>query len=240
MPSSGKDYQKSYQLQDRFLQWWATLALPFYLSGGTALGRYYLGHRYSEDLDFFVNADPGYPSHISYLYQEMGAHFDLDPAQFLFTNDYTRFFIRDQEAFLKIELVNDVAYRSGAPFHMPFGLLDTPANILSNKLSALMGRDEPKDLFDIVQLAAHYDFSWMEVFLEAKKKAVLNEIELEARLIRFPIESLENADWMMRPIDWVLFRDQVGKIADDFLLGRDNSLGNGKTRLAEARPLQVK
>ncbi|MCD4795127.1 MAG: nucleotidyl transferase AbiEii/AbiGii toxin family protein [Bacteroidales bacterium] len=29
--------------------------MPFYLTGGTALVRFYLNHRYSEDLDFFVN-----------------------------------------------------------------------------------------------------------------------------------------------------------------------------------------
>jgi len=27
----------------------------FYLTGGTALGRHYLKHRYSDDLDLFVN-----------------------------------------------------------------------------------------------------------------------------------------------------------------------------------------
>ena len=58
MLSSGKDYRKLYRLQDKFLNWWTNLGLPFYLTGGTALGRYYLEHRSSEDLDFFVNADP--------------------------------------------------------------------------------------------------------------------------------------------------------------------------------------
>ncbi|WP_413884945.1 nucleotidyl transferase AbiEii/AbiGii toxin family protein [Candidatus Desulfatibia sp.] len=30
---------------------------PFYLTGGTVLSRCYFHHRYSEDLDFFVNSD---------------------------------------------------------------------------------------------------------------------------------------------------------------------------------------
>ena len=53
-----KDYSKLYLLQDKFLSWWVALDLPFYLTGGTALGRFYLNHRYSEDLDFFVNNEP--------------------------------------------------------------------------------------------------------------------------------------------------------------------------------------
>ncbi|MDR1421550.1 MAG: nucleotidyl transferase AbiEii/AbiGii toxin family protein, partial [Coriobacteriales bacterium] len=28
---------------------------PFYLTGGTALSRIYYAHRFSDDLDFFVN-----------------------------------------------------------------------------------------------------------------------------------------------------------------------------------------
>ena len=59
-----KDYKLLYLLQNRFLDWWAQFELPFYLTGGTALGRFYLNHRYSEDLDFFVNADPEFSKHI--------------------------------------------------------------------------------------------------------------------------------------------------------------------------------
>jgi len=51
------DIEKLYLLQDKFLIFWKTLKLPFYLTGGTALGRFYLNHRYSEDLVFFVNQD---------------------------------------------------------------------------------------------------------------------------------------------------------------------------------------
>jgi predicted nucleotidyltransferase component of viral defense system len=55
MSLSKKDYNKLYLIQDKFLTWWKTLDLPFYLTGGTALGRFYLNHRYSEDLDFFTD-----------------------------------------------------------------------------------------------------------------------------------------------------------------------------------------
>ena len=33
------------------------LHTPFYLTSGTAISRAYFNHRYSDDLDFFVNAD---------------------------------------------------------------------------------------------------------------------------------------------------------------------------------------
>ncbi|MFH1146292.1 MAG: nucleotidyl transferase AbiEii/AbiGii toxin family protein [Pseudomonadota bacterium] len=36
------------------------MALPFYLTGGTALSRHYFAHRYSDNLDLFVNKDPDF------------------------------------------------------------------------------------------------------------------------------------------------------------------------------------
>lgn len=40
---------------DKILELVGKADTAFYLTGGTALGRFYLNHRYSDDLDFFVN-----------------------------------------------------------------------------------------------------------------------------------------------------------------------------------------
>ena len=210
--------------------------LPFYLTGGTALGRYYLGHRYSEDLDFFVNADPRYNDYISILNKEIKKSFDLNIEHCLYSDDFTRLFINDEEGFLKIEFVNEVPYRAGNPVRMNFGLLDTPLNILSNKLTALVGRDEPKDLYDIIHIALNYSFNWTEVFHDAKKKAALNEIDIEERFSHFPLHSFEHVDWMITPPEPDKLANLLKKVADDFLFGKLNSLGAGRPILKEATP----
>ena len=52
-----KDFytQYLYPLQDQVLERINKLETGFYLTGGTAASRGYLQHRYSDDLDFFVN-----------------------------------------------------------------------------------------------------------------------------------------------------------------------------------------
>jgi predicted nucleotidyltransferase component of viral defense system len=45
-----------YPLQDKTIP--AFKDSPFYLTGGTALSRGYYNHRYSDDLDYFVNFHP--------------------------------------------------------------------------------------------------------------------------------------------------------------------------------------
>lgn len=47
-----------YPLQDRITPLFKDS--PFYLTGGTALSRGYYNHRYSDDLDYFVNDHPDF------------------------------------------------------------------------------------------------------------------------------------------------------------------------------------
>ena len=52
------------------------LKSSFYLTGGTALAAYYLQHRYSEDLDFFTDAQeavPGVAAIMSDIARDLGA-----------------------------------------------------------------------------------------------------------------------------------------------------------------------
>ena len=234
MNSSKKDYRKLYQLQDKFLKWWISLDLPFYLTGGTALGRFYLNHRFSEDLDFFVNADPQYVNYVAALKDKIGTRFAVNISQSLFSEDFTRLFIEDDHYLLKIELVNDVGYHAGNTINTGFGKIDTPLNILSNKLTALVGRDEPKDIYDILSIALNYSFNWQDIFHHSKQKSVINELDVELRLVSFPVEWLENVNWLIGPLERNTTKSHLRQIADDFFLGRINSLGINKIPIEKA------
>lgn len=66
MPMQNDYYQNIlYPLQDKVLGIIGKLPVDFYLTGGTALSRAYLQHRYSDDLDFFVNNAPDFKKQVS-------------------------------------------------------------------------------------------------------------------------------------------------------------------------------
>ena len=121
MNLSGTDFNKLYRLQDKFLTWWHSRGYPFYLKGGTALGRFYLNHRFSEDLDFFLNGDTRYPKYIEEIKNKITSHFAVNINQSLFAEDYTRFFITEEGISLKVELINDVTYYAGKPAVYRYG-----------------------------------------------------------------------------------------------------------------------
>lgn len=192
------------------------------------------GSSFSEDLDFFVNADPQYLNYISVLNNKIKSAFSVDIQQSLFSDDFTRFFITEKETSLKIELVNDVKYHVGDSKTYPFGKIDTPANILANKLTALVGRDEPKDVFDIICLSLNYSFNWQDIFFHAKEKAIINELDVEQRLVTFPVKWLTRVKWLNAPLDINLTQNYLHQIADDFFLGKNNSLGKDRTPIENA------
>ena len=230
-----KDYTKLYQLQDKFLKFWETINTPFYLTGGTALGRFYLEHRYSEDLDFFVNSDNDYKKHINTIYQAISKVFSLDVENNLFYDDFTRLFIIDNDISLKLEFVNDIPYRTDNTNSIFFGKIDTPINILSNKLAALINRDEPKDIFDIIHISLNYNFNWAKIFIEVKHKEIINEIDVEQKINSFPVALFDNVDWFIKKPDNAIFSGYVKQISDDFITGSNNSICKTNVRIEDAK-----
>jgi hypothetical protein len=235
MSMSGKDYRKLYLLQDKIFQALKPVLGSFYLTGGTALGRYYLNHRFSEDLDFFLNKSDTFHSEVKSIEKVLDRRFSLLRSQSIVYEDYVRYYIEDEGMTLKIEFVNDIDYRCGVPNIYQYGFIDTPLNILTNKLTAIVGRDEPKDVFDICILAQNFMFNWLEVFGEAKNKAIINEIDVEQRIKSFPVLLFEKVDWHILPVDIGAINAAMQTIADDFLLGSDNSLGTNKPSIKGAK-----
>jgi len=231
---SEKDYRRLYRTQDKVLQVLKPVLGSFYLTGGTALGRFYLNHRFSEDLDFFMNKSDTFHALIKNIEIVLVKQFSLLKDQSIIYEDFIRFYIEDVEGVLKVEFVNDIAYRCGVPNTYKYGFIDTPLNILTNKLTALVSRDEPKDIFDVCVLSQNYRFNWMEVFGEAKNKAIINEIDVEQRIKSFPVNLFQKADWHILPVDIDLLGSAIDTIANDFLLGSYNSLGADKPSILDA------
>ena len=212
-----------YPVQDRALSLIAEVPTDFYLTGGTALSRFMLGHRYSDDLDFFGNRLNDFQQQVDAFFKALQTSFSsvvIDNRQ----DSYVRLKIYDA-AELKIELVNDVGFRVGSPAVASPGFkIDTWENILSNKLTALQRR-AGKDFVDILFLSLKYSFNWETIVDYARQKdAWISEITISEYLLGF------NPDLLAE----VKFPDgfDSGKISSNFfktlaresLHGFDNSL----------------
>ena len=169
-----RDWTAIYALQDWVLERMAAVEQGFYLTGGTALGRGYSGHRHSEDLDLFVNDAADFALWRDRCLDALrrGAHeagFQLDIV--LREARFGRAVVLGAEP-LRLEFVNDVPCRVGEPWvHPSLGRLDTRENILANKVSALVDRGAPKDLADIFWLCCRDGLDILDAVRDARGKA---------------------------------------------------------------------
>lgn len=230
-------YPELYRIQDKVFATLQGHQGPLYLTGETALSRFYLQHRYSEDLDFFANNDAFFVPQILNIRKLLNDSFRLMNDKSIQSETFLRFWIEDQGQELKIEFVNDVAFRWGDSLFSSGISLDNVGNILANKLTALVGRDEPKDVFDIVSIAREYSFSWPEVFEKAYNKAIISEPDIVMRLRTFPPEMVMAQRWLSSELNLKEFKANLNNVCNDFLLARDNSLGKFKKHITKAKPL---
>lgn len=198
-----RDWDTLYDMQDQAISGMNKIEQGFYLTGGTALSRGYYHHRRSEDLDFFVNDSPLFGLWRDRCFaamEEISAHAGWHAERMLTDERFGRFIIHGPET-LKVEFVNDVPSRVGSPERRPvLGMLDTKENILANKITALVGREEPKDAADVYWLCCEDTLNIMDALTEASGKAAGIFPPLVAReLDKWRKAGLPDVIWLNRP-----------------------------------------
>ena len=103
-----------YPMQDRVLARLGPIETGFYLTGGTAASRGYLHHRFSDDLDFFVNDDDRFRLWAQRVVQAL-ARSDNDWHVEVVHQEarFVRVTVTEADLVLKIEMVNDVPAHVG-------------------------------------------------------------------------------------------------------------------------------
>ena len=211
-----------YPFQDKVLKIVEKLKLDFYLTGGTALGRCYLNHRYSDDLDFFVNNHKEFKKQGNSAIKALKEQWPCNVATS--SDTFIRIFVEQEVKSLKLDFVNDLPSHFGELQHSSiFHRIDSWRNILSNKICAL-SRFEAKDIVDIVFIARHYSFEWETILNEAKEKDLwADPIEICRIINQFPINQLKTIKWINK-VTIEDLKNQIATIHDDIFTGAKNSL----------------
>jgi Nucleotidyl transferase AbiEii toxin, Type IV TA system len=209
---------KLYPLQDKVLALVDKNSKVFYLTGGTALHRFYNGFRYSDDLDFFtLRGIKNFREHVGFLlskFSDAGLTVKADAL----ADSFARITFSDGKASLKVDFVNDPVFRWGKVKRFkPFSRVDNEINILSNKITAIT-RYEVKDIVDIGFIAGHQRVVWQEVINIASKKSPVDPLEVGRIISNMPEEELKSIEWSKR-IDLNTFYRDLQVIARKIVTG---------------------
>lgn len=142
-------------LQRQILELLADLQPPFVLVGGGAIAGFYFGHRRTRDLDLYWRARPllgELPREI----QRRLAGADLVVESLQTAPLFHRFSVEGAGERCVLDLVAEPASFSQSPTEVTLGsariLVEAPLALLAEKLCALLGRAEPRDLDDVGRL----------------------------------------------------------------------------------------
>lgn len=205
-----------YPFQDDVLRLISSLGTGFYLTGGTAASRAYLQHRFSEDLDFFVNYNNQFSQWTGEIILALSQCRTWQTDVLLRQSSFVRVMLSQANVTLKLEFVNDVPFRVGKVITDPvLGKVDTAENILANKVNAVLDREEPKDLADIWGFCTKMGLSIHQAIVGAQGKAAgIFALDLARTLL-----SATEADWKL--IRWLNPPDSAQFVADLHRIGEE-------------------
>lgn len=173
-------FENLYNLQNNILEIVKSNYLNLYLTGGTALHRfYYKNLRYSEDLDFF-SIDGKIDNSFEIILQNNHINYTIESN----SNNFKRFVVEKQ---LKIDIANDETPHLD-DFIVKDGIcLDNKDNILSNKFSAILSRSEPRDVYDIYILLKYNNIDKGKIIKSVKEKTADSIDAIFKMLQTFPM-----------------------------------------------------
>ena len=176
----------------------------YYLTGGTALAGYYLGHRISDDLDFFCleEADRMFLHEFA---EELRKKLNAATVRYERIYDRSQFFFVCEDEELKIEFTKYPFPQLEAPVLRDGIKVDSLRDIAANKLMAMLDRFEPKDFVDLYFLLQNRVFSDVRRDAEEKFKTKIGSLFLGTELLK--ARRIEGLPRMIQPLKVEELRD---------------------------------
>lgn len=157
-----------YPLQDRILAVAAAYGDALVLTGGTALARLYLHHRYSDDIDLFTLQGHAGTLARDFANELESNGFVVEPVTEAAA--FMRMWVGDGDHRVQVDVAPD-AHRVEAPAPSELRVYaHTLRDIAANKIGAFEDRSEVKDAVDLYHLTRQ--FSWRQLFDDAETKRV--------------------------------------------------------------------
>ncbi len=138
-------------LQNDFLREFFGRESRFYLTGGAALVGFYLGHRETNDLNLFTLENEIENGFV--IVRDAARNLGATVEAIQTAPDFRRLLIRRGDEAVVVDLAREYVFQLEAEKREIGGIrVDSPEEILANKLCALLSRSEIRDLVDVREL----------------------------------------------------------------------------------------
>jgi len=201
----------------------------FYLTGGTALAEFFLGHRLSFDLDLFTTEEAlivPFSHRLESVYLEQGWKVDV-VRRF---SSYVEIVLGAEGDELRLDLALDSPFRFAPPVRSEYGVwVNDYEDLEAEKVLAYYGRAEPRDAVDLYFLLQEEDPERL-MALAAQKDPGFDRYWFAVALNRaqqFPDELERWPVKMLKPFEpkrlKTLFQSLALQIMEEITGGKDDA-----------------
>lgn len=141
----------------------------FYLTGGTALAGFYLGHRYSEDLDFFSFEEVD-PIGVEVFLKTHKSEIGFDSFEYQQSLNRNLYFLQFGEEELKMEFTYFPFTQIEKPMEEQGLRIDSRQDIAVNKLFTIYQRSAARDYIDLYLLCKKEGYAIKDLLSKARVK----------------------------------------------------------------------
>ena len=143
----------------------------FFLTGGTALAAFYLGHRRSEDLDFFTLQSLD-TLRLNWIIETILKKTSSRIERQLKTPQYWELYLKNttEDWIQRIDFVQEQPIVFGKQKIIDTVVVDNLENMATNKILSIYGRLEPKDYLDLYWIFKEVNLDILKLFEKTKKK----------------------------------------------------------------------
>ncbi len=209
-----------YQTEILKLFFGTSFSKQFFLTGGTALAAFYLGHRDSKDLDFFSLEQ--YDSlQMEAVLRDLGERLHCKIMTKVTSRTYNEIYLENQEKgwVQRIDIVQEQPRRFGDVVDIDGVRVDSLENIGSNKVLTIFGRLEIKDYIDLYAIVTKTNHMFDELFALAKQKDLgLNEFHFANIVANAGIEQIVTWPRLKTNIDKQAMYDFYVTLVGDLLM----------------------
>ncbi|MBI2591853.1 MAG: nucleotidyl transferase AbiEii/AbiGii toxin family protein [Candidatus Brennerbacteria bacterium] len=188
------------------------LLTDFYLSGGTALSAYYLYHRFSDDLDFFIFNEPD-KIFLHAFAEKIKQTLKFEETRFERFYDRNQFFFKINDNELKIEFTKYPFIQLEKPSPRDGIKIDSLKDIAANKLMTILDRFDPKDFVDFYFLLQTFKLEDIKKNTEKKFNTKIDDIFLGSELAK--VKRINALPRMIKEIDVEELKNSFTKIAKE-------------------------
>lgn len=135
-------------LQHELLRALSARSDRFFLTGGAALAGWLLGHRPTDDLDLFTEDDQAMAD-ADRLVRSAAADLGAAVESLRTAPDFRRYLVKTETDAVVVDFVRERVPQAFPKIERDGLRMDSPEEIVVNKLCALLGRVESRDLVDL-------------------------------------------------------------------------------------------